>query len=481
MKNSLPEKTSTKDQYEKENEEVERLVKKSPTKKPPRTDKNRDRLKVEDPDLDNSKDKDLSMNYKDIGGSSSITKRVALKTILSFEFDEDELELEDEEEVEDDDDEDTTDNEEGEEETEESDDEEDDEEGDPSEEEKPETRPATDDAVLDAAIKLYERPAAELQHMLGSEDYSSGEKKAISQALKLKTRPKPPGWDRDEVFEEGVVKLKARHRFRRHLENWDAKQFADNLIYFKEKYINESLTESRGWYESYFKVMIHLVEEAWEQFQKEDFPPLDIEEVLENITEPDKEFDQESKKSLKSQTKEWRERLRRTGFKQIEVLIKKAKEASDEIENHLSNRAAWITTLQYILDGALEMKKTTTDEKGKKIASAIRSGFRKGAQYRGLPGPLHKDDGFKPQSPKWRLKDPRQLDEKDFAIIVHEAMECLKKPFLANDLVSYNPDMACRIALDYSIYTCDQGKYDNTIDVPTYNALLKLLLRVTKN
>jgi len=459
-----PYKTSTKDQYQRENEEVERLVKKSPTKKPPRTDKNRDRIKVEDPDLD-SDDKDLSLNYKDIGGSS-IAKRVALKTILSFEFDEDELELEDEEEVEEDNLEEDVDEIEEE-----------------SEKEKEpikENRPATEQAVLDAAIKLYERPAAELQHMLGS-DYSAGEKKAIKQALGLKTRPKPPEWDRDEVFEEGVVKLKERHRFRRHMENWDAKQFADNLTYFKEKYINESLTESRGWYESYYQVMIQLVENAWENFKKEDFPPLDLDEILRNIEEPDEEFDQGSRSELKKQAKEWRERLRRTGFEQTETLIETAKEASDQIKNHLSNEAAWITTLQYILDGALEMKKTTTDEKGKKIASAIRSGFRKGAQYRGLPGPLHEDDGFKTLSPKWRLKDPRQLDEKDFAVIIHEAMECLKKPFLSNDLVGYNPDMACRIALDYSIYTCDQGKYDNTIDAPTYNALLDLLLRVTEN
>lgn len=61
-------KISTKSPAEKEQEEVERLVRKSPTKKPPRTDKTRQRIEVKDQDLE-TEDKDLSLNYKVIGGS----------------------------------------------------------------------------------------------------------------------------------------------------------------------------------------------------------------------------------------------------------------------------------------------------------------------------------------------------------------------------------------------------------------------------
>ena len=60
---------STKTDLERENEEAERLVRKSPKVKPPRYDKRRECLETdEDSDLDSS-DVDLSENYKVIGGS----------------------------------------------------------------------------------------------------------------------------------------------------------------------------------------------------------------------------------------------------------------------------------------------------------------------------------------------------------------------------------------------------------------------------
>lgn len=62
-----------KDEYEKEEEEVERLLDESPEDKPPRDDRSRDHIDTGDPDIDDdpdtSDDDDLSMNYKDIGGS----------------------------------------------------------------------------------------------------------------------------------------------------------------------------------------------------------------------------------------------------------------------------------------------------------------------------------------------------------------------------------------------------------------------------
>lgn len=59
---------ATKTQGEREEEEAARLVRQSPSKKPPRDDSKRERMKVQDdPDVD-AKDKDLSLNYKDTGG-----------------------------------------------------------------------------------------------------------------------------------------------------------------------------------------------------------------------------------------------------------------------------------------------------------------------------------------------------------------------------------------------------------------------------
>lgn len=56
---------ATRSPSEKEEAEVERLVRPSPKKKPPRTDRQRNQVDTEDAE---ERDRDLSMNYKDVGG-----------------------------------------------------------------------------------------------------------------------------------------------------------------------------------------------------------------------------------------------------------------------------------------------------------------------------------------------------------------------------------------------------------------------------
>jgi len=63
-------KKATKTDSEKEDEESERLVRPNPKKKPPRKDKRRERVHVDDPDVDTGDrgdDKDLSLNHKRVG------------------------------------------------------------------------------------------------------------------------------------------------------------------------------------------------------------------------------------------------------------------------------------------------------------------------------------------------------------------------------------------------------------------------------
>jgi hypothetical protein len=69
------ERWATKDRYERETEEAERLVRPAPKVKPPRTDKRREDTRPErDPDIegdpDTSRDPDLSLNFKNVGGSA---------------------------------------------------------------------------------------------------------------------------------------------------------------------------------------------------------------------------------------------------------------------------------------------------------------------------------------------------------------------------------------------------------------------------
>lgn len=63
------ERLGTKDRHERENEEAERLVRPAPKVKPPRHDRRRERMEVDDDADDDKPDKDLSKNYKVIGGS----------------------------------------------------------------------------------------------------------------------------------------------------------------------------------------------------------------------------------------------------------------------------------------------------------------------------------------------------------------------------------------------------------------------------
>lgn len=73
---------ATKSESEKEEEEVERLVRPSPKLKPSRKDRKRNRMEVEDKDIDKDPDlssKDMSMNYKVVGGSLQSIQRVAYR------------------------------------------------------------------------------------------------------------------------------------------------------------------------------------------------------------------------------------------------------------------------------------------------------------------------------------------------------------------------------------------------------------------
>lgn len=75
---------ATKDQYERESDEAERLVRPAPKVKPPRHDRRRNTIKPDDdPDLEGNKaedDPDLSLNYK---GRSAAATRIYLRYCLS--------------------------------------------------------------------------------------------------------------------------------------------------------------------------------------------------------------------------------------------------------------------------------------------------------------------------------------------------------------------------------------------------------------
>ena len=82
-------KVGTKSPAEREDEEVERLVRRNPTKKPPRHDLRRERIRVEDDpdieDLGQEGDKDISRNFKRVGSEliSSVIRLHHLKLVTA--------------------------------------------------------------------------------------------------------------------------------------------------------------------------------------------------------------------------------------------------------------------------------------------------------------------------------------------------------------------------------------------------------------
>lgn len=375
------------DSYEREEKEVERLVRKSPTKKPPRIDKERGRVKVEDPDLDQT-DPDLSMNYKDIGGS------VAVRYVGAFEYDPDA---------------DTTvlEEEEGDEfpEEESLDEDEDD------IEIKPLTRPPTDETILEEARRLYEETVPVLQKMLEAPERTEAEGEAIRHALRMKTEPFPPEWKREAVFHEGILTLKARYQLRKHMRNWDIGTFVRNINYIKERRLNDSLLTGRDDHNRYYEVVLELMAKELKEFQERDFTAIKSLDDLE---------------ARGARQEELEACLRRTGtpvLKELRTALKKAVEKAE------GDRKEKLEILLTILRGTIMAR-----------------GFQKKAQYRGT---YQYGDG---RAPKYVKKDALDLDINDYVTLLKRAYQYLKTPFISNDLLAYDLAMACSIAMDYAIF-----------------------------
>lgn len=430
-------KKATKNYYQLEKEEIERLVRKSPEKKPPRTDKERGRIQVPDKDLE-ATDPDLSMNYKDIGGS--LAKKIAQRYLKSFEF------LEDMEEDEDeyyDEDEETEEDEEGEEEEE------------PEPVEEIYLRPPTDLQILNKALELYFEPVTHLQSLINEDSLTKAEREAVYLAFQLKVHPLPPKWEKSEVFLEGNITLKARRILRKHMSNWDIKNFADNLNYFREKFINDSLVIGTDEVNRYYEVLIELVQQEYDEILGKRLPPLTIESALETMEKSDQEFSSKDKKKLDKEFINWLNRLKFTNLETCEQMLGNLQDKIEETDKKTSVRYAWLSTLKTLIEGCITMKKVpvVSMSESQKVASVLKTSI------------------------KTSCKHMKKLTAVDYAAIIMEAFEYLKRPDIAYSFL-YQPEMAYRIALDMSIKMMDESRYAGRIDAPTYERLVRIMSRI---
>lgn len=516
------------DTYEEIEEEVERNVRESPKDKPPRRDKERRHIDTDDPDIegdpDTSEDKDLSMNRKDIGGSAS-PESIARRFVRHLTADEDEGSQGDQggqeeggddqsQEDKDDDtsepDQDQGDSDDGE--NNEKDDLEDaveeSEISDTSELEEDIT--LLEDSKLDSLLEIgdddgdkdvidrvvdhalmgpesdlskpaeklahgwYEHSPEELSSVLISNESDSKEKTAAKYALQFKMNPLPPKWDADEAFESGMLTLEARQRFRKHMSEWREETFAENMDTLKEEYLADSIMDGSDIVEDYHNSILDLVQEEYEKQIEGAAPVDDLNDLLpEGVDKAnDIDFEEKHREKIKRQVEVWKDRLRVTSQNTIRDLVDEVRSKLDNLDDHLSVTYAWYAVLWDVLKGSLVMAKMSDHVKEssvRKVASRYIV-----AEYRGLPGYLPDDDHYKPDQPKWQKVDPFDFQIRDYVRILSEAREWLQSGYF-DELLAYDPEHACRNALDYAIYDSFDGIYAGSVDAPTYHDLLDVL------
>lgn len=465
-----------KDDHEKEEEEAERNVRKSPKKKPPRTDKTRRRIKKDDKDTDKDPDldgdKDLSMNYKDIGGS--IEDRVLRRFLFAEEKteppepspppEEDDgppgpSSSEDEEEIPFE----GPDQDGKEEEQEE-----------PSEEDKEEIEKnlPSSDKEEDLSDEEVEKRARELYKKGVPALMSSENSKVRKEAVRLMKKIFPPDWNSDEAFDSGVLTLEARERLRNHVQNWDWKTFEDNLTKLKKSQLDVFLENPTDKQERYHEVVLDLLEKEKKKFSDASVdPPTEVSGFVPDSIEG--EYDKETENNIQKAMEIWWDYLRMMGKPQVKSLLAQVEQQLNQ-EEKLSARYAALSVLKNFINGAIQMKNDKDTKISQELLRSIKKGFVKGSRYGGLPGPVEQGDR-KPPVTHWKKPDPSDLRMKDYQVIIREAIDWYKSAYLTHDLREYNKEMARRAALDYAIYDARNQIYNGVVDTPKYNQLLDAL------
>lgn len=223
-----------KDLSKEDQEQVEKTVKPSPKKKPPRVDRQNRRIKVNDPDMDSS-DKDMSLNRKDIGGS-----------VIAFDFD-------------------------------------------PIDPETSDSKPVSKKKPRKKSPPSPEKVAFLVETMLKDMSYDKILSCALEgddiarKAIPYIRSPFPPGWKRSEVFEYVQLNLRSLVKYRNHMRYWDDLSYVQNWIFLRERRVNESLTSGSEYKEAYYSAMLECLQESYREFLQ-DHQPLTSDSNFDNAT-----------------------------------------------------------------------------------------------------------------------------------------------------------------------------------------------------
>ena len=217
---------ATKDPSEKEEEEVERNVRKSPSDKAPRPDKERRRIEVEDSDIEDD-DKDLSMNYKDIGGSVASWVASAYLNRVAIDFaTENALNTYMEEHPDADPSNHTVD-------------------GEPADKvldtskskpkEKPDSKPDTQlDATTEEAVERVQ--SMDMDALYDAAETGTPEEQAAAvEVITQRKKPLPPGMPESSSF-AGELDMKAVESLQEQIKHWDALDYNQNMFELETDY-----------------------------------------------------------------------------------------------------------------------------------------------------------------------------------------------------------------------------------------------------
>lgn len=353
-------KFATKSPAEKEQEEAQRLIRKSPTKKPPRTDKTRQRIQIEDEDLD-TEDKDLSMNYKVIGGSTrkKLARYVAYRYAVSQEEDPKFIKWLNTEVTNPDTDrevkiktlrkapdgspakdkynsmykswsspiEQNADKKEKKKEK--------------TPSTKPENKP--EEVKPNRVMQIQSLPTEDLYDMIiGGKN--KAEQQLADKVLKERKDPIPKSFIRREDF-KGPVAPETLKVLQEHIKNWDIHDFNTNMV---ELTNNQMQAEMAGNDRDvdYFRMIRNEYDRHKSELRKGNKPLLDVvQEALKNLDAPDSPFKEENRATLNDKARKWYQQAMFSSYNEvassIDELNKELKEAKKG-----SNKQVYLTTLK---------------------------------------------------------------------------------------------------------------------------------------
>jgi len=342
---------------------VERLVRKSPTEKAPRPDKERERIRLEDEDVDKD-DKDLSMNYKDIGGTVVMAMYVAstyMKRAMDF----------------------------------------------PSEpafkgymEEHPDADPSnhtidgeSSDKVLNKAPEPTKKPkkesepapkpapkkkepSGEVSRELetealydAAENGTEEERDAAMKIIQERKKPLPPDMPDSSKF-KGELGEKAVESLKKQIKSWDALDYSQNMFELEtDKHMAMMAGNDRD--RDYFQSIMEVYEDSSAAVRTVDLREVDSPEELLDIEDPDGAFGEDDARDLQKKKKDWYQSSMFSPLNTVGGQLTKTQDLLEKVDPD-SKKGAYLKEMASVLEDVRDRKMLDKNSTADRLLIGIR-------------------------------------------------------------------------------------------------------------